>query len=1753
MYFKRLELLGFKSFPEKTTFQFEPGVTAIVGPNGCGKCVDGDTRVLLADGTYLTIRELVESALNHAMHRETMDDGLLTRDNPLNLHVFSLNPDTLKLEKRRIAAFVKRTSPGVLFKIKTKTGRELTATGYHPLFSLEAGRITTLKAGDLKPGIRVALPRRLTVSPGIAALPVREMLESFRTDDSVYVPPSETLRDILYAARETAGGVAELAARASINGKQISSVATGQAMEVTAFFKVINTVGAPDGTLFPTELKSRGRGALRLPTVLDRDLARFLGYVIAEGRNTGADQVWFVNEDPAIVADFCGIVQRVFHLQAKVFSYKPTTKDVIVFSHALGKLLERWFGLGVEEPSAQKKVPPAVFMATDEVVAEFLSALFEGDGYVAIQQPPQRKNATAYFEYCTASKQLADGVMTLLLRLGVQSVLREKTKWATNTRDQIKRTYYSVYVYGTASLQQLAKQLRFVGRKRGRLEELTQLPIADNPNLDLIPGVNGVVKRLVRQAGVNVKAIRQQCPKLAAYYEDRCLASRGGIREVVEIARAIGSFRSDETRLAEDLLRLTTSDVYWDEITAVTQFASAAEWVYDLCVEETHNFVANQFIVHNSNVADAIRWVLGEQSPKALRGSKMEDVIFNGTDQIAPLGFAEVTLTLSNEDKSLPIEFTEVSISRRAFRSGENEYLLNKTQVRLKDIQELLMGTGLGVDAYAIIEQGKMDLILSSRPEDRRMVFEEAAGITKYKTKREEALRRLEETEQNLLRLNDIVAEVERQIHAVERQAEKARRYQEQFDKLKRLETQAALIERSRLAQERQALQAQAAQLQERLGTVEAQRAGLAQELAASRASMETVTSERAEAKAALIEVTASIERLEREIAMAGQWQREFGQQQAELRAEIEQLLQKRRQLEATRAQQEAELIQHQASHGAQTERHASLGRRLQATDAAITLAKQAIQEAKLALVDVAAQASQARNEIIKLGNQAATLQAREKRLQADEDKFLQEARQLGQQAAAVQERHAGLQARLAEAHTQHGTHVQQLAQLGDELQRQDQQLHDLQNREAQAAQRVQFLEDLWQRHEGFAAGVKAIVEHRLPKVRGLLADLIDVQPGFERSIELGLGDAIQAIVVEDTAAMWECIKFLQDGKHGRATFLPLDAMAGNQQSAISHQPKIEGLVGAAGQFVKAEGGLQAFVHALLQSTWIVEDARALSGRPAAGGRLISKSGTVIDGGLVTDGSAPSERDLSLVGRRVRLEEARHQWQALTAEAQSQQERCGQARLRQRELLEVENRSEHALQELRTELSGHEVTCRTVAQAQHRCDEELSVVRLELGEVATELRDLRHTTEERQAAAAGLAATQQGHEQAIASSQDQLTQLNLQREQLLVELTQVQSALSVFEERAAALSRTVTTTAAALTEADQALEAKRGRLTALQSRHEESLRQVGAHQQAITQAQSVREAKAAIASEVDGRFATAQRGLLEVEQRVATLNTDAEAQRNATHQLDLKEQELHFAAQSLVQRLQEAYQIDLAAITEAPPAALDASSLQTEIEGLKSRLSRMGAVSLGSIGEHEELQTRHQFLLTQSADLVQAKESLKEAIAKINRTTRELFSETFAKVREEFRHFYKSLFGGGEADILLLDENDVLECGIEIVARPPGKKLQTISLLSGGEKALTAIALLFALFKVKPSPFCLLDEMDAPLDEANVDRFTRALEEFTKLSQFIIITHNKKTITRCDVMYGITMEQPGVSKVVSVKFAREGERTPADEPAPQPA
>jgi chromosome segregation protein len=1114
----------------------------------------------------------------------------------------------------------------------------------------------------------------------------------------------------------------------------------------------------------------------------------------------------------------------------------------------------------------------------------------------------------------------------------------------------------------------------------------------------------------------------------------------------------------------------------------------------------------------------------------------MKDVIFSGTETRPPLGMAEVSLTFGDCEEDLGVAYNEVTITRRVFRDGASEYELNKTACRLRDIQSLFMDTGIGRSAYSIMEQGKIDLILSSRPEDRRAIFEEAAGITKYKSQKREAMRKLENTEANLIRLADIIREVKRQIGSLQRQAGKARRYQAGFEELARLETRLSRRQFDIFSAEIAALQSKVDGARERQEQLDAGVIGQEEKVGAARSSLEVIEAELVRLREEQAGIRNALERAqEREATnrarvgeftlLRDQARQEIAGTEEKVRVGEEQLTHLNGQVENfTRLR-----VETQRRFDAEQESLQVLAARIGTVEAE----RAEVEEQKLAQERLRQRQEQ---ELAGLELQQRNFQARIEALQGEQAS-------LGQQRTGAEAALAEQASRLAEAETllrERREALQAAQQTRREAEEKVREAERARRETGGAHQQLQARRDaLAQLEEQHASAPQAAQRllHEMAagaaqEMQGTLSGHISVQAGYEAPLALLLGDAVNALILNDDSAAQTWREKL--AAREQCAFAPLRAARPTPlaSSAETH----------ATRFVTARPAVSGLVASLLEDAHVVDDLAAGWKLKAAQPQstIATRAGELITrGGLLLVGQEAGA-SLAVLTRQSELRALETEMSGSGEKMAAAEAAVGAAQSVLEEKTNLVELARAAAQEVEISLATHRQDERAaqaaVAQISRQVeDASREMIRLQAQEQADHERHERL----RNAMAEAETACDEA-ESRMSDFKRQLDVLASEEEAQTGALTELRIELATQTQQCEAWQQQREPVANRLQELRELVELRTREAVEHEQRVVLAREEIAAAEQAQAGQREAQKRVAAELEQAQARRAEAQGRIDEEERALRTLRREqGEIQTvRAGNEVKLAEQKLFLG--NLRERFRRDYHKEL---EELPPldeaeAATDWPALEAEVLEKRTALDAIGPVNLEAITEYDELEERYKFLTGQESDLLAAKDQIVKAIQEINRTTQRLFAETFEQVKTNFQEMFTELFGGGKASLALLDENDPLECGIDIIARPPGKQTQTVSLLSGGERTMTAVALLFAIYMVKPSPFCVLDELDAPLDESNINRFIKILQRFVAQSQFVVITHNKRTISIADVLYGVTMEERGISKFVSLRMQK---------------
>ncbi len=1135
-----------------------------------------------------------------------------------------------------------------------------------------------------------------------------------------------------------------------------------------------------------------------------------------------------------------------------------------------------------------------------------------------------------------------------------------------------------------------------------------------------------------------------------------------------------------------------------------------------------------------SNIVDGMKWVLGEQSAKELRGGSMEDVIFNGTELAERVNFAEISLEISNEDGKLPIEFSDVTITRRLFRSGESEYLVNRVPVRLKDVQELIAGTGIGTKAYSLMEQGKMDLLLSSKPEERRFVFEEASGITRFKNKKKEATRKLEATENNLLRVADIIAEVRRQISSLERQARKAERYKVFYEELKDKEVKFAAFE---IKGARENIKTHLSEKEKMQNYFESMKSLLQEQESRARVLRGSISSrseEIAKEENHLREHSSKFQRNQERV----EWNRNsilennkkmllLGDELREIKQRIETAVAK---IEGAE-REKLDLGREEESSKIQIEEKKNTIQSLETKSKNIN---KEIEELKSRIMEENFELTQKKNLLLQLDSEIKACKIRLERLHLDKEDAQVQLNEQETKISSISIKLSEIEEKLNEVSQKFESMLQNKKLL-------------LENREIHIAERAGIERDIttfetrlssWREIQSKGLSYSEslrLIQQKLPQnIMGLLSDLLKVVPENVTKVETSYRGHLEAVVVKDKDNAAILLDFCRREALSDVNIIILEQLKEPQIEKIAEAVSISELLNVEGEYKKLLS-LAADIYYAKEIT----AAQELSSKYPRF-KFLSESNILFQQGKICIGFNPS-KDLGYLdreGKIARLDEK-------TVLLKDKLIKLNESIKNLDNNIAIAENDVAAVEKDKAALNYEVVNLKRSQEAleenKKRLLQEKEVIDLDIEEIKTELENNSSRGERLQHEVSDIQELLKEAEEGLLKAQAELSQaldlkhdISLQAAQLAAQGASIRQRHEQFQGWYNLANEELQNLSS--DEQKRKQDYDDAVLKIFQFKEEISV----LTEDNIALDKNLNDGESAL-GEKKLDYESLKSEFEKDEDALINMRNEYTGKKDEIHALDLGINEEEYKIKSIKDRLNQVYNIQ--DFPEAVKEGDDHTLIKQEIQELQDKVQKIGEVNLVAIEEHKQLQERLSFLENQEKDLLEAKESLATAIRKINKTTREMFSEAFQEVRKAFKEIFPRLFGGGDADLILDEGVDCLEAGIEILSRPPGKKLQSVGLLSGGEKALTALSLMFAIFKVKPSPFCILDEVDAPLDESNIDRYRRLLGEFASLSQFLVITHNKRTISTADVIYGITMENTGISKIVSVKFHKTEEAT----------
>ena len=1140
-----------------------------------------------------------------------------------------------------------------------------------------------------------------------------------------------------------------------------------------------------------------------------------------------------------------------------------------------------------------------------------------------------------------------------------------------------------------------------------------------------------------------------------------------------------------------------------------------------------------------SNVGDAVRWVLGEQSAKQLRGGNMQDVIFSGTENRKPLSFASVSITLDNSDHKLPVDYNEVTVARRLYRSGESEYLINGSGCRLKDIQEMFYDTGIGKEGYSIIGQGQIDKILSGKPEERRELFDEAAGIVKFKRRKITTLKKLDEERQNLVRVTDILSELTKQLGPLERQSETARIYLAKRDELKELDINLFLLDHQRTGELLNELETKLSQAQQELDEAQsaykqtkAEYERLEQELEGLNTKLDALKEEQQENALLKQQYEGQVKVLEEQISSGRQNSEHFRSRLTVLKDDLQK-----------RSEEKEKL----------TEERAALYNRLKETRDNLKKETESLENI-VSNVDECTQAVEdGKNEIIEILNSRATTKGKAQRFDAMMEQLDIRKAEVSQRILRLKSEEAILESDREKAQKQYDTVTNVIQSTNAECVRLDEEIHQIQEKLKKQnsqmeigqtayhreASRLESLRNITERYDGYGNSIRRVMEQksREPGIRGVVADIIHVQKDYEVAIETALGGSIQNIVTDNEQTAKRMISFLKKNRYGRATFLPLSNISGRGGLAQKDVLREPGVVGTANTLVEADAEYSELVMYLLGRVLVVDNidhAIAIGKKYRHSLRMVTIEGESLSpGGSMTGGAF--KNNSNLLGRRREIEELERSVGILKKELEETQRAIGENRSRRNVLRDTIADFQQQLQQQYVEQNTAKMNLAQIQEKEdeiqssyRRIEREQEELRQQAGEIRQDHSSIARELEDSQKDEKELEVFIETKQKELEEWKAEETEKNHVLEKIRLEESSLEQQNHFLQENISRLENEIE----AYHRESEGITENLSRSAEEIHKKEDGIEELKKAVTECTGKEEVLDARRIEWQEEKEKRSTSHKSFFEKRDHLSekTSLLDKECFRLRSQAEKIEEQR-----ESQISYMWEEYEITPNnALQYRKEELTDRQTIKKDVLRIKDEIRKLGSVNVNAIEDYKNLLERHTFLSAQYEDIVKAEETLEGIIQELDEGMRKQFTEKFRDIQREFDKAFKELFGGGKGTLELAEDEDILEAGIRIISQPPGKKLQNMMQLSGGEKALTAIALLFAIQNLKPSPFCLLDEIEAALDDSNVGRFASYLQKLTKNTQFIIITHRRGTMNAADRLYGITMQEKGVSTLVSV-------------------
>ncbi|MBN2478256.1 hypothetical protein JXB01_03115 [Candidatus Micrarchaeota archaeon] len=1657
----QLKLRGFKSF-KTANVQFPPNFIVLAGPNGSGKCVHGDTEVQLSDGSSVKIRNLVNQAMEKG-NVEEIDDGFITKS--YSKKIICLDTQTFKTVPKDVYAFVKRKSPRNLLKIKTKSGREITATEYHPLFVFDGSAVRAVRSDELKEGTKIAIPRRIQIKPANTVF--TELLDLINTKDLIYVPYKKKIEELI-KGKKGKQTLKQFAEKAGVSYNTVKGYFDKQPINAASLFKLLRFCGIPDLKIIEMIPFVKGTGKNKLypvPWKNSNKFCRFLGYLLAEGRITQTNQVWFTNGSREIVEDYVSLVNELFDEKPTVNEYKANCWDVIFYSSPLAKILSQ-FGMSYEGTEGKTIPNMLLSKSSNENLGNLMDGLYSGDGYIS----------TKSIEIITKSKKLAKGIEHILFRLGI--VPRVKTVKKTAVGTGTTGSYILLNIYSTEDCRQFEKWITLTHKKkRLRLNNLTSRK--SNPNVDLIE-VNKLIKQTADDLSINIKNSRKTYPKLDAYCYGSCMPSRVGTQELVQNLFVPAADKLEtESKNLNMLKSLSESDIFWDEVKSIKKINADEEWVYDLSVEGHHNFIANNIFVHNSNLCDAIRFVLGETSLKSIRAKKVKDLIFSDSNS------ADVTITFNGEEKY------EI---RRAIRNdGKILYRLNGKKTTRTSILEALKRYNLDESGRNVIAQGRLQRIVEMGGKERRQMIESVAGISDFEKKKNEALKELEAVNTRLREASLIMGERKAYLEQLRKEKEVAEKYRDSKTKLRNAKGSLLKIEIEKIEKDLEdAVNAQSSidsGIQERESLIY----GIDKEINEIEDERSDISS-RLQKKQQTSGLIRDIEQLKASISSKKEILEDREKQMTSFEKEKKELLNEldseRKELESVSeelSQMEKELKKFSLNY-----REEKVESRLEELEKEYEEKQSLISELERKLASVRS-SIHTKSEIIKLKFEQA--ESIKKDIEASGASFDSESEE-----TSLSERISEISKEIEELFQQERESNRDIAELDKTM---------LQLKEKTAQLRAVTSPGVVNPSLAFLKDLKET--GKVDGIYGTVAELLKFDSKHSQAVEAAAGGRLLYVIVSDTKTATHLIKHLKKAGSGRATFIPLDRI---------FVPDLDRKKNLLLNYLSYSPEVSKAMEFVFSGTVLVEDMEEAKKKETAE-RMVTLDGELFEkSGIITGGKL---RKSLLAGTQLKkleseIEEVRTKRDSLYSSLQSLREE-GNRKRKEKSGLEVQ------LKTIELEKRNVQAEADKIARMKQKAEDigsEIKNIETELQALSREEKlisdSLEKSAESAEKLKKGIKEEQKRIDEVFNSLSEKKAQeaskvsslrtgIEAKKKELSLRKKEMYSRENDLKEKEETFSNT----------AKESTSLKK-QITNLSGELLEKEEMIKKHSREIeTLFAKMRELEDLM------KLSGEKRGKIKLEIEKLTKEKTQNEIKKATSQTRLSDLKAEFDSYSEFEQI-EAEKDEL-------------SSLIKEAEGI---LSSIESVNMAAIELYVKKKEEMDELEEKVGKLREERKAILEMINEIEHRKKEVFFETFNSVNDNFQHMFDHL-SVGKGYLYLDKPASPFESNLYIRIKKLNKDV-SIESLSGGESSLVALAFIFSIQFFKPAPFYILDEVDAALDKPNSQNLVKLIKQMSNSTQFLVVSHNDHVIGEAHAVLGVT-KVSNTSKIVGVKFEEQKEMT----------